>query len=282
MHFPSGDGQCAAWLWRPDSTPAACVVLGHGFSATKEARLDAYGDRFAAAGYAALAFDYRHFGGSSGQPRELLDISLQLEDWRAAVAFARQIEGVDPERVVLWGTSFAGGHVLETAADDPRIAAVVSQVPHVDGRAAMGAMKPWIAAGAVAVGWADRLKAKLGGAPIYVPRKGGDTREGLGRLYPEGVAHRNQVSARVFSHLPRYSPGKRTPEILCPLLVQVAEHDTITPPGPARQAAGRAPRGESRAYPATHFDIYLGDCFERAVSDQLAFLDRAAISPRLD
>jgi len=277
--FPSGREQCAAWLWEPeggsDRDPVPCVVLGHGFSATKEARLDAYGERFAAAGYAALAFDYRHFGGSSGQPRELLDIGLQLADWGAALAFARARPAIDPERIVLWGTSFAGGHVLCVAAGDPRVAAVISQVPHVDGPATMRAMKPWIAAGAVAAGLADRALARLGRGPLYVPRErdAGAAREGIELLYPANFQPRTRVAARAFSRVPRYSPGRLADRIACPLLVQVAQRDRITPPGPALDAARRAPRGQSRTYPVSHFEIYLGDGFERAVADQLAFLE---------
>ena len=93
------------------------MVLAHGFGGVKEARLDAYAERFAAAGYAALVFDYRHFGDSGGEPRLLIDIGRQQADWRAAIAFARALEGVDGERIALWGTSFSGGHVIELAAD---------------------------------------------------------------------------------------------------------------------------------------------------------------------
>ena len=277
--FPSAGEQCAGWLWQPEDGAGRgalpCVVLGHGFSATKEARLDAYGERFAAAGYAALAFDYRHFGDSSGEPRELLDISLQLADWGAALAFARARPGIDADRIVLWGTSFAGGHVLCVAAGDPRVAAVISQVPHVDGPATMRAMKPWIAAGAVAAGLADRALARLGRGPLYVPREqdAGAAREGIALLYPPDFEPRTRVTARVFSHVPRYSPGRLAGRIACPLLVQVAEHDRITPPAPALAAARRAPRGQSATYPVSHFEIYLGDGFERAVADQLTFLE---------
>src|SRR5207244_4307829 len=112
-----------------------CVVLAHGWTGIREARLDAYAERFAVAGMAALVFDYRHFGASEGEPRQLLDIRRQLEDWAAAIAYARTLEGVDPERIALWGSSFSGGHVVETAACDRRIGAGVGQVPFVGGLA---------------------------------------------------------------------------------------------------------------------------------------------------
>lgn len=116
--------------------------MAHGFGALKEGRLDAFAERFAAAGMAALVFDYRHFGTSTGEPRGLMHMDRQHDDWQAAVAHARTLERVDPERIALWGSSNSGGHVIWVAARDPRIAAVVSQVPHTDGLATMGAAGP--------------------------------------------------------------------------------------------------------------------------------------------
>ena len=107
--------------------------MAHGFSGVREQRLDAYAERFAQAGLAALVFDYRHFGASDGEPRQLLSIARQLEDWRAAIAHARSLDGIDPKRIALWGSSFSGGHVVATAAGDPKVAAVVSQAPFTDG-----------------------------------------------------------------------------------------------------------------------------------------------------
>ena len=132
--FPSGEETCAAWLYLPDGDGRVPgVVLAHGWTGVREQRLDAYAERFAGAGLAALVFDYRHFGASSGEPRQLLDITRQLADWAAAIAFVRSRAEIDPGRVALWGTSFSGGHVIETAARDRQIAAVVAQVPFVDG-----------------------------------------------------------------------------------------------------------------------------------------------------
>src|SRR5882724_7884126 len=94
--FSSGGERIAAWLYRPedDAGDVPCVVLAHSFSGVREQRLDAYAGRFAAAGLAALVFDYRHFGASSGEPRSLLDIAKQHADWRAAIAYARSLEGI--------------------------------------------------------------------------------------------------------------------------------------------------------------------------------------------
>ncbi|MBE7161947.1 MAG: alpha/beta hydrolase, partial [Williamsia herbipolensis] len=91
MTVDSHGTRCAGWLYRAEAADGErrpIVVLGHGLGAVKEMRLDAYAERFADAGYHALAFDYRHFGASGGEPRQLLDVDRQREDWHAAIAHA--------------------------------------------------------------------------------------------------------------------------------------------------------------------------------------------------
>lgn len=113
VSFPSGDSFCAGWHYTPDGhtqdAPGPIIVLGHGIAGVKEQRLDAFAERFTEAGYSCLVFDYRHFGASGGEPRELLDVHRQRQDWKAAVARARTLPGADPDRVVVWGTSFGAG-----------------------------------------------------------------------------------------------------------------------------------------------------------------------------
>ena len=134
--FDSYGTACAAWLYRPAGVEnPPIVVMAHGFAAIRALRLDAYAARFAEAGYAVLVFDYRGWGDSAGEPRRVLDIRAQQLDWRAGVAYARSIEGVDTSRVVLWGTSFGGGHALHLASKDHDVAAVIAQVPHINGPA---------------------------------------------------------------------------------------------------------------------------------------------------
>src|SRR5438128_2328501 len=121
--FSSAGDECRGWLFMPDAESSALVILGHGLGATREFGLEPYARRFTDAGIAALAFTYRHFGDSGGQPRQLLDIERQLADWAAAIAYARRLDGIDRQRVALWGTSFGGGHVIEAAARDGSVAA---------------------------------------------------------------------------------------------------------------------------------------------------------------
>jgi uncharacterized protein len=286
VRFPSGGETLAGWLYRPDEPDddAPCVVLAHGFGALKEGRLDAYAERFAAAGFAALVFDYRHFGESTGEPRNLIDVGRQHADWRAAVSHARALDGVDADRIVLWGSSFSGGHVIAVGADDPRVAAIVAQVPHASGLGTLRSAGPRNVLRLTVAGLRDAARAVRGRAPYYAPIVGPpgtlgamtspDALPGYAAMYPEGFDWRNEYAARIGLTVATYSPGRRAADVACPLLVAVGDRDVVTPPGPARKAAGRARLGELVSYDAGHFDLYRGELFDRAVADQVRFLSR--------
>lgn len=286
--FPSGNTSCAAWLYLPEGAtaerPAPVIVMGHGLGGTRELRLDAYAERFRAAGHACLVFDYRHFGGSGGEPRQLLDIDLQLEDWAAAIACARSRDELDPERVVLWGTSFGGGHVIAIAARDHRVAAAIAQCPFTDGASSALAISPVASAKVVARALRDVLAARRGRRPVMIPIVGPpgstgmmttpDAEPGYLAIVPDGAQLRNEVAARIALHLIAHRPGRRTADVTCPVLFCICEHDSVAPAKRSIRHARRAPRGETIVYPIGHFDIYAGAWFERAVADQLTFLQR--------
>lgn len=291
LGFESGGERCAAWLWSPGSEgPHPCVVLAHGFSGVREQRLDTYAERFAQAGMATIAFDYRHFGASAGEPRQLVDIRAQLADWRAAVRFARGLEGVDPDRVALWGSSFSGGHVVAVAARDDRVAAVVSQAPFTDGLTALRAGGPAAAARLTVAGLQDGLRVLTRREPLYVPAVGPpgslavmtspEAEPGFRSLDPPGSTWQNRVAARVALTVGAYRPYARFARLRCPVLVAVADHDTVTPAAPAIRAAERSPNAELIRYPIGHFAIYVDPHFERTVADQTEFLARNLIGGR--
>src|SRR5512142_1686883 len=99
LAFSVGALRCAATIYRPDATGSApCVVMGSGVTLTRKDGIPDYAERFGRAGFVVLAFDYRHWGGSGGEPRRWVSLRRQLEDWRAAVDYARGLEGVDRER----------------------------------------------------------------------------------------------------------------------------------------------------------------------------------------
>jgi dienelactone hydrolase len=283
--FQSGGTDCAAWLYRPEGEgPHPLIVMGHGFTGTRELRLDAYAERFCAAGIGALVFDYRHFGASGGEPRQLLSVPRQHADYHAAIAFARSVDWADPDRVALFGSSFSGGHVIAVAAADPRIAAVVSQCPFTDAVATLRAMGAANAARTTAAGLRDLFHAATGRAPYYVPAVGPpgslaamttpDSEPGFRAIVPAQTKWENRVAARIMVAVGTYRPGRLAARVSAPILFCLCDQYSLTPAERSDLLGARAPRAEIKRYPVGHFDIYVGECWERASADQTEFLTR--------
>ena len=249
--------------------------MAHGLSGTRRDRLGAFAERFAAAGLAALVFDHRGFGDSSGEP-DLFEPRRQLEDWRAAIAFARSLAETDSSRVVTFGSSMGGGNALAAAAEDHQVAAAISQVPFLDiVRQAHRASASVTARTLIAAVRGKYLPA-VGRPeePALINAPGGE--EGWRGVVAigEDSRWRNRVSSRWLLGRP-YRPVRHAAKLHCPWLVCVGEADRVAKPGPAIAAARRAPQGELRIYPGVdHFDIYEGPAHEALVTDQVDFLRR--------
>jgi hypothetical protein len=298
VSFVSGGDVCAGYLFIPEAatdtdTRWPCVVLAHGFSGTMD-RLLPHAERFATGGIAALVFDYRGFGESGGEPRQIGDLPSQQQDLRAAIAWVRGRDDLDPGRVALWGNSLGGAHVISVAADDPGIGAVVAQIPfngfpRVRDRSTTASLRLL-----AAILW-DALRGKLGLSPAYVPMIGKPGQVAVIST-PEAQRHlttlageagttlwRNQVAPRGLLQMLRYRPVLDAARLRAALLVCVAIDDTETPEAMTRELADRAPHGTLRRYPGTHFDFYTdASVRDRALADQLGFLhEHLQISPRV-
>jgi pimeloyl-ACP methyl ester carboxylesterase len=283
VRIPSHGEQLAAYVYRPEQTDrrVACVVMAHGFSATRDDALPAYAEAFCDAGFAVVLFDYRHFGASTGQPRQLLDIAAQQDDYRAVIGWARRAEGIDSGRIVLWGSSFSGGHVIAVAATDPLIAAVISQAPYTDSIPVIRRMPPGNLIRAVAAALRDAAGAALGLAPTLIPAAGPpgtfaamtepDALAGFTAIIPPESLWRNEIAARVMLTLPFFRPVRLAHRLTMPVLFCVCDADTTTPPESTLKAAGLAPRGQLRRYPYGHFAIYSDP---KVKADQVEFLRR--------
>jgi fermentation-respiration switch protein FrsA (DUF1100 family) len=291
--FASGGETCAAWHFRGEGEALEgeagrpCIVMAHGFGATRDSGLQPYAERFAAAGLDVVLFDYRHFGASTGEPRQLISVARQHADYHAAVAFARDLDRVDPDRIVVWGTSYAGGHAIVVAAQDQRLAAAISQIPAADGLAAFLNVAHYEGVAhllrATLLGVRDAIRGLRGREPLRIPIVGPpgtiaamsseDAEPGMRAI--SGPTWRNEFCARELLEVGLNRPVRRARDVRCPLLIQIADRDSVAPAKSAQRAAWQAPgRAEVRRYPIGHFDIYLGDWFERSVADQLHFLRR--------
>jgi pimeloyl-ACP methyl ester carboxylesterase len=258
------------------------VILAHGFGAERSWRLPAYAERFAERGLAAYLFDYRCFGESEGEPRNHVDPHRHLQDWRSAIAHVRSLPEVDGGRVALWGTSYSGGHVIVTAAGDPKLAAIVAQVPFVDSLTTITRLGAGHVLEAAAHGLRDLLRAALGQSPHYVKIVGRpdqfaeiNTPEawpGYSALVPEGSSWQNRCPARAGVTLAFYRPIAVAGRVRCPALIMLGEQDSLISPTAVERTAARMPRSTLIRYPFGHFDIYTGEAFETAVAVQAQFL----------
>lgn len=283
VEFDSHGTKCAAWFYVPERDgPCPTIVMAPGLGCIKEMRMDAFAERFCDAGFACLVFDYRHFGASGGEPRQILSIRRQLQDWKAAVAYSRNLSRVDAQNIVLWGFSLSGGHVLAIAAQDPRISAVISLTPHVSGLASLRAERLKTVVRLTMHGLYDSVRGMLGRSPHYVlstAREGeigllnapGESEDYLG-LVPQGMAFDRRVTARFALAIGLYSPGRDLPELAMPTLVQIALNDLTTPAEPVIEACEGAPSTTLFRYQGAHLHPHMEPLFSEIIRDQLEFL----------
>ena len=260
--------------------------MAHGFSAVKEMfRLSSYEERFEKAGFVTLVFDFRFLGASDGNPRGQIISHEQQEDYRNAISWMSLQPEVDADRIGVWGTSYAGGHVLHLAAFDRRIKVVVAQVPTIDPvkqivhRGGKDALEQLM--GMLVKDRTQRFEngtvnyAKVVGLPgelsaMSVPEAyEAMTRNAVGA--PNWI---NQVTLESLENYIEYVPTASIELISpTPLLMVLAEQDSLIPVELARAAFDRAgaPK-ELQVYPCRHFDVYETEpWFSKAVSSMVGW-----------
>jgi len=286
VEFDADGTTLRGWLYRPRgrATTAPAVVMAHGYNCIKELYLDRYAAAVADAGHVVLAYDHRNFGDSNGEPRQELDPWMQVRDYRNAITFVQTLDDVDPERIGIWGTSYAGGHVLVVAAVDRRVRCVVAQVPTINGwQSTLRRIAPQALPGQRDAWDADRLERYKGNPPKMVPMVvdpavGGAASHAsadawdffTGKNAPDEDKWRfrkwrNEITLRSLEMYSEYEPGAFIERIApTPLLMVIGDADVVCPTDLALAAFNRA--GEPKRlelYPGGHFSAYT-DQFDRA------------------
>lgn len=284
--FDSAGLRCSAWHFPAHGSDHPVVVMAHGFGGTKDSGLKPFAERFSAAGLDVVAFDYRGFGASEGEPRQSISVERQLADYGAAISAAQALPGVDPHKVVLWGSSFSGSHVLRAAARNTDVAAVIAMTPLTSGlaasRAAVGRRDVAAALRWTLQGVKSRIAVATGGAPTMMPltakpgEPGALALDGAYESYLSiaGPTWRNEVDSGVGMELARVRTAAAAKSLKCPVLVQIADFDRFVPADSVAKTAVQA-RAQVHHYACDHFDVWPGhDWFDTAVTDQVAFLRR--------
>jgi pimeloyl-ACP methyl ester carboxylesterase len=259
--------------------------MAGGFGVTKEPGTDLFAERFQRAGFGVLAFDYRRFGESGGEPRQVAWVGDQLADWQAAISYATERPGV--EKVAIWAFSLSGGYIFPIAARNPQLAAAIAQTPNADGpaasRNAARHQKSLAMLRFAGRALADLLGSLIGRPPLLVPLVGPPgtvallttpdslrTNEALnpGNKYSEWI---QAVAARSTLRVTAYRPGRAASRVKIPLLVVVADQDQTALAQPSIDAAAQAPTAELLRVPGGHYAPFL-EQHEVVVEAEIAFL----------
>ena len=267
------------WFYKPDDAAGEvpCVVMAHGFSATKEMHLDEYADVFSQGGLGCVVYDNRGLGASDqapGRPRQEIDPWEQVRDYQHAITYAQSRPDVDAGRIGVWGSSYSAAHAYVVAAIDRRVKAACGQVPLISGRTAFEMLvriDNWAATWELLE--ADRLARARGEEPAMMPVVDADPTAPSALPTPdsyeffnayEGTSWRNEVTVRTLEFLQGYEPGEYLKRISpTPLLMVVAPNDRLVAGELACAAFETAAHPKKLVLvPGGHFDAYVGRGFE--------------------
>ncbi|KAJ8508729.1 hypothetical protein ONZ45_g9015 [Pleurotus djamor] len=255
-----------AWIFEPDGDrprEIPVIVMAHGVGCNKELGLASYAEAFSSAGYACVVFDFRRWGQSDGEPRNCAVVSEQLEDYATIVAYCRQRPGFNPQKIVLWGYSFSGGHVLTLAAQSElNVCATIGQTPY-PGRP-FGFTLTLTCFRRILYALADVAKQTLGLGAVYIPtaapfgQVGAVTAPGaeVGFMRLPQAARSAScfmiISASIYLRSPLYRPAETASSISKPILLIAGQQDNICPVERIRQVSRLAPNAELVEIPGGH------------------------------
>ncbi|KAJ6611171.1 Alpha/Beta hydrolase protein [Mycena sp. CBHHK59/15] len=271
------------WSFMPSGAtgPVPVIVMANGLGCNKLLGLATYAEEFTTAGYACLAFDYRRWGTSDGNRRNCVYVHEQLDDYRTVVKYARLQPQYDPQRVIIWGFSFAGGHIL-TLASDPslNVAASISHNPYC-GRPFPKFQFHRVFLTLYVLAYLDLLADFLHLPPVYISAAGlpGEvaalTAPGAVSGFRSVTQTPRHIAASIFLRAPRYNPSAALHLIQRPILLTAAKGDTICPHAAVVRTSTVVPTAELVEVTGGHFDIFAGNVdYERALQAQLNFLQK--------
>lgn len=278
-----------SWFYTPpkNKTPVPCVVLCHGFGGTKDILLEKYALGFVEEGFAALALEYRHFGESDGLPRQHYSFKKQLEDIRESIAFVKSQEGIDPEKIFIWGTSAGGPHGINVACDDHSIAGIIVQCAGLDHKKDSKIVSRresiFYFIKLFVHGQRDKGRGRFRLSEHTVPIVGKPGTlailnapgafAGYSSIVTKESLFQNKVCTRVMLIPPGVDTLKNSLKVQCPVLLCVCEKDTLVAPDSHIQVAKNLKeKATVKTYPIGHFDIYKGEHFKKAFQDQVDFI----------
>ena len=128
VKFSSGNQTIAGTLFIPDEAQGAspAIVISHPFGSVRQQSPINYATRLTKEGFVTLTFDAAYQGESTGEPRQLEDPFIRVENIKDAVSYLATREEVDADRIGALGICASGGFVPFAASSDIRIKAVAT------------------------------------------------------------------------------------------------------------------------------------------------------------
>ncbi|MCC7104458.1 MAG: alpha/beta fold hydrolase [Chloroflexi bacterium] len=148
LSFYSNGLKLAAYLstpedWKPGDPPRPAILCPAGYSGNTQTDVTHMVARLTTAGYFCLAIDYQGFGESEGQRGRHRPLE-QAQNMHDALSLMQTIEGIDPSRLAIYGTSFGGANGIWVAAHDERVKVLVTSVAVTHGERWMRLIRrPW-------------------------------------------------------------------------------------------------------------------------------------------
>lgn len=292
--FPSQGVQCRGWLYIPDGIQgrAPAIVMANAVSAIKEITLPGYAERFCAAGFVVLVFDYRNYGTSDGVPRNHLDPHDQQQDVRNAISWLRCQPEVDANEIGVWGISLGGIHALYVGAYDRRVKAVVAvatglnMMETIMGRTGLQSFLAYLAG--------DRDRRALSGEiasyipAVSLPGEGGamPLKEAYD-FYTEAMKtvaphYENRITLESVEYLAADRSEAAISLIAPTALLMIHGEKDIIPPEPVRKLFEQA--GEPKRlviYDCLHTDLYVREPWVTQSADEaIAWFNHYLHNPR--
>jgi fermentation-respiration switch protein FrsA (DUF1100 family) len=277
-----------AWLFKPEGGrgPWPAITMAHGYAGVRDHGLERFAQAFADQGFVVLLHDHRSFGASQGLPRQDIDPWHQVADWRRAISYLETQPAVDPTRIGLWGTSYAGGHAIVLGATDRRLRCIVAQVPTISGyEQGLRRVAPENVAALDEIFAADERGLFKGEAPrrqaivssdasVMASYRSQEAIDFYLQPLPAGLWE-NSVTVRSTRAARMYEPGAWVGRVSpTPLLMIVATRDSITMTDLALAAYERALEPKKLVtVPGGHFDPYLAS-FEPSKDAAIAWFSQ--------
>jgi uncharacterized protein len=102
------------------------IICGGSWLTVKEQMAGHYAQKLAKLGFAALAFDFRYFGESDGEPRQYESGTAKTEDFKNAMTFLQSLPIIDPKRIGGLAICASAGYMARAVAEDDRFRAFVT------------------------------------------------------------------------------------------------------------------------------------------------------------